>query len=201
MNKNKLSLDYLFPYLLLIGGVIGLVCSLILSHDTFAISQNSHFIPSCNLNPIINCGNVINASGDKIFGIPYPFYGIGIFGGLTVAGVSLVAGAKYKRWYWLSYEFLLTTGFIASYLLLIKSAVKIHSLCPFCLGVDFVTTTLFWYSTLQLIDSGIIKIKSTGLKKFYSVIRKHHLDLLILWFLVVIALIVKHFWYYYGKHL
>ncbi len=29
-------------------------------------------------------------------------------------------------------------------------------------------------------------------------VRKHHLDLLILWLLIIFLLILKHFWYYYG---
>src|SRR5579875_1419951 len=138
----KFSLRQAYPYLLVIGGVIGLIASLILTHDTLSIAQNHHYIPSCNLNPVLSCGNVINAPGDTILGLPYPFYGIGVFAVLIGVGAGLFAGAKYKKWYWVTFQALMTFGTIGAYLLLIKSVFSIHSLCPFCLSVDVVTTTL-----------------------------------------------------------
>lgn len=201
MSKNKLSLNVVYPYLLVIGGLIGLIASFILTHDTYIISQNPHYIPSCNLNPIISCGNVINASGDKIFGLPFPFYGIAAFPVLITLGVTMLAGAKLKRWFWLLFQVLITLGLLAAYSLLIKSMYVIHSLCPFCLSVDVVTNTLFWYTTLYNLDNHVLKLKGSRANKVYAWIRRHHLDLLLLWFILVTAFILKHFWYYFGKHL
>jgi uncharacterized membrane protein len=201
MTRTNLSLKKTFPYLMIVVATIGLIASLILSYDTLQISGNSHYTPICNLNPVLSCGSVINATGDKIFGLPYPYYGIAAFGVLLSAGVGILAGARMKRWYWLAFQGVVTLGTIGAYLLLLKSIFKIHALCPFCLTIDVVTTTLFWYTTLYNIDTGIIKIKNPKLKKAHKWARAHHLDLLILWFLIVIALILKHFWYYYGKHL
>lgn len=197
----KITLKQSFPYLLIIGGVVGLVASLILSHDTLAIAQNPHFVPSCNLNPVLSCGNVINTPGDKILGLPYPYYGIAIYAILSSVGIAILAGAKFKRWYLLSFEVFMTLGTISAYLLLLKSIYKIHSLCPFCLSVDAVTTILFWYSTLYIIDSKNIVIKGHKAVSAYRWVRKHHFDLLILWFVIVIGLIIRHFWYYYGQHI
>jgi uncharacterized membrane protein len=56
MNSAKLKLNSAFPYILLIGGLIGLIASLILTHDTLAIAHNSHYIPSCNLKYIGKSG-------------------------------------------------------------------------------------------------------------------------------------------------
>src|SRR5579884_892679 len=196
----RLTLVKAFPYLLIIGGAVGLIASLILSHDTLAVAQNSHYVPSCNLNPVLSCGSVINAPGDKILGLPYPFYGIGVFAVLIGAGAGLLAGGRYRRWYWLVFQLMMTLGTIGAYLLLLKSIFKIHALCPFCLSVDVTTTILFWYSTLYNFDSGNLPL-SEKLKPYYRWVRRHHLDLLLLWFIIVTGLILKHFWYYYGKHL
>jgi uncharacterized membrane protein len=196
----KFSLKQAYPYIVVIGGVLGLIASLILSRDTLSIAQNRHYIPSCNLNPVLSCGNVINAPGDKILGIPYPFYGIGVFAVLIGAGAGLLAGAKYKKWYWVTFQSLMTLGTIGAYLLLIKSIYTIHSLCPFCLSVDVVTTTLFWYTTLYNFEN-IFRLSDNSSKRVFKWSRKHHLDLLIFWFLIVIGFILNHFWYYYGKHL
>lgn len=198
--KLKLTLANVYPWLLIIGGAIGLIASLILSHDTLAIAQNPHYIPSCNLNPVVSCGDVITFKGDSILGLPYPFYGIAAFGAVLAAGVGMIAGAKYKKWFFATLQAFVSVGIIGAYYLLLKSMFEIHALCPFCLSVDVVTTTLFWYTTLYNIDSGIIltKFKST---RCYRWIRKHHLDILLFWFVLVIIFILHHFWYYYGKHL
>jgi uncharacterized membrane protein len=201
MARTKASLNKVFPYLLGVGGLLGLVASFILSYDTFRISQNSHYLPSCNLNPVLSCGNVINASGDKIFGVPYPYYGIAAFAVILTIAVVMFAGAKFKNWFWIAFQTAATLGIIGAYSLLLKSIFKIHALCPYCLSVDVVTTTLVWYLTLYNFDNKIIKLKSARAKKIYGWVRMHHLDLLVLWFLLVIAFILNHFWYYYGKHL
>ncbi len=201
MRSLKLSLDRAFPSLLVIGGLLGLLASLMLTYDTLKVGQNAHYIPSCNLNPVLSCGNVINTAGDKILGLPYPYYGIIVFAVILNTGVVMLAGAKLKRWYWLTFQAIFTLGTIGAYLLLLKSIYKIRALCPYCLSVDVVITILFWYLTLYSIDHTIIRIKNTKAKRMYKWVRLHHLDLLIVWFLIIIALIVKHFWYYYGKHL
>ncbi len=201
LTLQKLSLKQAFPYILIVCGVIGIIASLILSHDTLAVSQNPHYIPACNLNPVLSCGSVINAPGDKILGLPYPYYGIGAFALLIGTGAGMLAGAVYKRWYWLTFQIFVTLGTIGAYSLLLKSIFKIHALCPFCLSVDIATTILFWYTTLYNIDNKVIVLKSEKAKAAYKWVRRHHLDLLVAWFLIAIALILKHFWYYYGKHL
>jgi uncharacterized membrane protein len=201
MSLQKLNLNRTFPYILIIGGAIALFASLILSYDTLQISKDLHYIPSCNLNPVLSCGNVINASGDTIFGLPYPYYGIAVFAVLITVGSSMLAGAKFKRWYWLTFQVAISLGTIGAYLLFLKSVFKIHALCPFCLTVDVVTTTVFWYLTLYNFDQKHIKLSGSKSNSVYAWIRKHHLDLLILWFLIVIAFILHHFWYYYGQHL
>ena len=197
--KLKLNLENIFPWLLIFGGIIGLVASLILAHDTLAIAQNPHYIPSCNLNPVVSCGNVITFRGDKIFGLPYPFYGIAAFGALIAAGTGILAKAKFSKWYWLTMQVFTSLGLAGAYYLLIKSMYQIHALCPFCLSVDVVTTIIFWYTTLLNTDRGFFgKIKDASAYKWA---RKHHLDILVLWFILAIAFILSHFWYYYGKHL
>jgi hypothetical protein len=59
------------------------------------------------------------------------------------------------------------------------------------------TITTFWYVTLYNLEKGFVKLPSSiqGAGRFA---RKHHLDILILWFLTIGGLILHHFWYYYG---
>lgn len=200
MTKN-LTLSKVFPYLIAILAAIGLIASLILSYDTLSIAHNSHYVPSCNLNPVISCGSVINAKGDTIFGLPYPYYGIAAFGALLSAAVMVMAGGRPNKYFWRLFLSISGIGVVGAYALLLKSVYSIHALCPFCLSVDVVTTTTFWYSLLYCIDNKYLALKSKKLTRVYAWCRKHHLDLLLAWFLLVAAVLLHHFWYYYGKHL
>lgn len=179
---------------------MGLAASFILAHDTLAINHNPNYVPSCNINPIISCGDVITFKGDSIFGLPYPFYGIAAFAVLVTTGVGMLAGGKFKRWFWATLQAFMSVGIVGAYYLLIKSMFLIHALCPYCLSVDVVTTTLFWYTTLYNADQGLFGSRVQA-SRYYKWVRKHHLDILILWFIALAAFILNHFWYYYGKHL
>lgn len=200
MFKN-VTLNKAFPYLISVLAIIGLVASLILSYDTLSIARNPNYIPSCNLNPVISCGSVINSKGDTIFGLPYPYYGIAAFGALLAAGATIIAGGKPNKYYWRLFLTVSGLGVIGAYALLLKSVYSIHALCPFCLTVDVATTTTFWYTFLYAIENKYVNLKRLRAQKLYTWSRKHHLDLLLVWFILVTAFLLHHFWYYYGKHL
>lgn len=201
MTVKRPTLTEVFPYILIIGAAISLLASFILTYDTLKISSNPHYAPSCSLNPIISCGTVINAANDTIFGLPYPYYGVAAFAVLLTIGVSLLAGAQFKRWFWQGLQGGAVLGFLGSYWLLFKSVHIIHALCPFCLIVDICTTTIVWYATLYTIDQGHIKLPKGKASDAYAWARKNHLGVLILWFVIISGLVLKHFWYYYGRNL
>jgi hypothetical protein len=135
-----------------------------------------------------------------IFGFPNPWIGLAAFAVLVTVGMSILAGAKFKRWFWLGLETGIILGLALAYWLLFESVYRIRALCPYCLTVDVVVVTLFWYVSLYNLQAGHLKLpgRLVGLGDFA---RKHHLDILLLWFIVLIAFILKHFWYYYGRHL
>jgi hypothetical protein len=62
-----------------------------------------------------------------------------------------------------------------------------------------ITITSFWYVTLFNIDQKNIKLPAR-LNKPYVFVRRHHLDILIIWLFIIACLILKHFWYYYGRN-
>jgi uncharacterized membrane protein len=199
-KNNRLTLAKSIPWLLVIGGVIGMICSFIITEDKFKLAANHNFIPSCNLNPIIACGNVMSSAQGSVFGFPNSFIGLATFAALATIGVGIIAGARYKRWFWLGLEGGVLLGLVFAYWLLFESVYRIHALCPYCLTVDVVVIALSWYLTLYNVDSGNIKL-SGKVNKYYGFARSHHLDIYVLWLLVTTALILKHFWYYYGHYL
>jgi uncharacterized membrane protein len=195
------TLKKTLPYLLIIGGVIGYICAFVIMSDKIKLLENHHFVPSCDLNPIISCGSVMQTKQASAFGFPNPFIGLAAYPMLALVGVAVLAGARFKRWFWLAMNVGITIGLAFAYWLLYESVYSIHALCPYCLAIDVVTIILFWYVTLYNFDQGHIKLPGGKLRSCQAWIRRHHLDILILWFLIVIGLILKHFWYYYGKNL
>lgn len=199
VNTNRLG--RVLPYLLIIGGIIGLICSFVITNDKMQLLQNPNFQPNCNLNPIISCGSVMKSAQGSAFGFPNPWIGLAAFAVVTTTGAALLAGAKFARWFWLGLEAGIIAGLAFAYWLLFESVYRIKALCPYCLTVDVVVITLFWYVSLYILDNKLLALPAGKAQTVYVWVRRHHLDILVLWFLILIAIILQHFWYYYGKYL
>ncbi len=196
-SKKLPTFAKVLPYILIIAGVIGIICSSVLIYDQVQLWRNPNYQPACSLNPIVSCGSVINSNQGHIFHIPAPFLGLVSFTALVTVGVSLLAGAKFKRWFWLGVELVALGGVGIAIWLFILSLYRIHALCPFCLATDVVTYVTFWYLTLYNLRANNFALPAR-FQRLANFMARHHLDILILWFLVIFAIILQHFWYYYG---
>jgi uncharacterized membrane protein len=188
------------PYILIVGGIAGFICSAVLTYDNNKIAVNPNYVPSCNLNPIIACGQEIKSLQGNVFHVPNPYIGLVAFTMLFTAGVALVAGGKFKRWFWLALEGGTVLGVIFVHWFFFEAVYRIHALCPYCMGTWVVTIVTFWYLTLYNIQQGHL-IVPRKLKPLTDFLTLHHIDVLVLWFLILAGLILKHFWYYYGHYL
>lgn len=188
------------PWLLVIGGLLGLLASTMITQEKFDLALNPHYQPVCNLNPIISCGSVMKSNQAHVFGFMNTYIGMIGFPVIITIGMAMFAGARFKRWFWAWMQIGLTLGVAFAYWLLFESMYRIRALCPWCLTVDVALTTIWWYVTLWSFNSGFIKVPKR-LESAWNFIKRHHADILVAWFLVVIALILHHFWYYFGQHL
>jgi uncharacterized membrane protein len=190
----------LLPWILIIGGALGVYASVAITMEKFDLLSNPHYQPVCDLNPIISCGSVMQSKEAHTFGFMNTYIGMLGFPVLVTVGMAMLAGATLKRWYWWGMQAGLTLGTLFAYWLLYQSVYDIHALCPYCLSVDVAITIMFWYVTLFNFSEGNL-VLPRGLKATGGFMKRHHLDTLVLWFLLVIGLILKHFWYYFGHHL
>src|SRR5581483_6718301 len=79
-NVSRPMLAPAMPYILIVGGIIGTICSFILSNDTIDSLKNPHFVPSCNINPVLSCGSVMHSAQGAAFGFPNPYRSDRLYG-------------------------------------------------------------------------------------------------------------------------
>jgi uncharacterized membrane protein len=191
------KLERYLPWLLLFAGAVALVASTMLATEVFQHLKRTSYVPVCNLNPIFSCTSVADSPQAHAFGFPNYFIGIAGFAIVMAAGVALLAAARPARWAWrlLNAGLLFAVGFVSW--LQFETLYRIGALCLFCMIVWAATIPAFWYLTLYNLRAGNIKT-SRRAQRAVNFAQRHHGDILLLWFLIIIALILKRFWYYWS---
>jgi uncharacterized membrane protein len=196
-KASSWNLNKAMPWLLFVGGVIGVLASIFLSVEVFDRLKNPNFVPICNLNPVLSCTSVADSIQAHAFGFPNYFIGIAGYAAVATVGVAMLAGAQFKRWFWKIVEFGLLFAFLFITWLQFQTLYRIGALCIFCMIVWAVTGPMFWYTTLYNLREDNISLPRRFNKALNFAI-KHHGDVLLLWFVVIILLILKRFWYYWS---
>lgn len=191
------------PWLLLVGGLTGLVAAFVLTVEKFALALDPDYAPTCSINPVLNCGSVMDTPQASAFGFPNSLLGIAGFAVVAAVGAALLAGAVFAPWFWGAMQLGVTAAAVFVHWLIAQSLYQIGALCPYCMAVWGVTVTIFWYVTLRNLDSARSKpVPRQWLRQWFrqwpdSVIRNHSIPLTV-WFLAVIALIAQRFWSYWS---
>ena len=197
-RSDQTMLQKYFPWLLTGGGLIGLLSAFVLMVEKIEVLKNPEYVPSCNINPILACGSVINTPQASVFGFPNPVLGLIGFTAVIVVGVSLLAGMKItKEWYWRTFwaGTIFGVGFV--HWLFFQSVWQIGALCPYCMVVWTVTIPIFWYTTLWMLREGYLKVPG-GWGRVVAFANRNHFGILLSWYLVILGLILHHFWYFFG---
>lgn len=200
MDKNKerppSRLDVALPYILIICGLLGLFAAFVLTQEKMSLLKDPNFVPSCNINPILSCGSVIRTKQAQTFGFPNPYLGLVGFASVITIGMAMIAGAKFKRWFWRGLEIGTLLGILFTHWLTYHSIYRIKALCVYCMLVWVVTITAFVYVTLYNLRHNYIPTPKS-LQKTVNFAQKHHADIVIAWCLIILLLILNHFWYYW----
>ena len=196
-KKRFQTIELTLPWLLLIGGTIAVIASAILTNEYINILKNPHYRPVCNLNPVFSCSNVTTSRQAHAFGPPNEFIGLAGYSIVATIGGVLLAGSKLKRWFWqaLNGGLLLAIAFLTW--LQFQTLYRIGALCLFCMVVWAVSIPMFWYVTLYNLKVGNIKLPNK-FDKIVAFCLRHHGDILLSWYLLLIILILKRFWYYWS---
>ncbi|MFB4294141.1 vitamin K epoxide reductase family protein [Nonomuraea sp. ATR24] len=187
----------LLPGLLLAGGLIGLLAAFVLAMEKIALLADPGYVPGCSLNPVLSCGSVMSTPQAAVFGFPNPLLGVAAFAVVAAVGAALLAGAAFRRWFWLGLQLGVTAGAVFVHWLIVQSLYEIGALCPYCMVVWSVTVPVFWYVSLHNLREGHLPVPGP-VRRPVEALTDYHGVVLTVWFLTVITLIGARFWSYWS---
>ncbi|MDN5669463.1 MAG: vitamin K epoxide reductase family protein [Renibacterium salmoninarum] len=146
------------PYavLLLITSLVAFIASFALVLDKLQLLENPNAKLGCDVNAFVSCGAVMGTWQASLFGFPNPYIGIVAFGIVFALGMSLLAGAKFARWYWVCFQIGVTLGMVFIVWLWSQALYSITILCPYCMIVWAMMIPLFIWTTIRNLVHGVI---------------------------------------------
>ncbi|MEV0114419.1 vitamin K epoxide reductase family protein [Streptomyces sp. NPDC050844] len=146
--------------LLVITGAAGLLASWVITIDKFELLKDPNFQPGCSINPIVACGSIMKSEQAEAFGFPNPMLGLVTYAIIIGVGMSLLAGARFPRWYWLTMNAGMLFGVGFCTWLMIQSLYEINALCLWCCLAWVATLLMFWYVTSFNVRNGFLPAPS-----------------------------------------
>ena len=178
----------------LIAGVIGLAASMALTIEKFKLLLDPHYVPPCNINPIVSCGSVMTTPQASLLGFPNPLLGIIGFTVVMVTGVLAVAKVPLPQWYWIGLTVGTLIGATLVHWLIFQSLYRIGALCPYCMVVWAVTIPLL----VVLVSIVFRPALERGDSAVARVLYQWRWSIVTLWFTAVFLLIMVRFWDYWS---
>ena len=191
-NEGLIRAGRRLSWLITITGLIGLLGAAQLTLEKIEILKNPDYIPSCTLNPIFSCGNVMNSWQAAAFGKPNTVIGIAAFAVVATIGVSILAGASYKRWFWIGLNLGALFGVCFNTWLMAQSFYEIGNLCLYCMVVWIATIPLFVGVTLFNLRNGVWG-GSQGIRDKAAKVSPYGWVIVVVWYAIIVALLIIRF--------
>ncbi|MFJ6003562.1 vitamin K epoxide reductase family protein [Arthrobacter sp. NPDC092385] len=145
-----------FGVMLVVTGVIGWVAAGILILEKLELYRNPDHVTSCDINPWVSCGQVMETWQSELFGFPNPFIGLVGFTIIITTGMVLLARAQFNRWYWAGLQAGVTLGAVFATWLWSQALFDIYILCLYCMIVWAAMIPLFILTTVRNMVHGVI---------------------------------------------
>lgn len=184
-------------WLLLLGGLVGLVAASVLIAEKIALLTDPTYVPSCSVNPVLNCGSVMSTAQAEAFGFPNPIIGIAAFPVLVTTGAALLAGGRMAAWYWRGLQVGVTLGLAFVLWLAFQSLYRIGALCPYCMAVWATVWPTFLYVTLRNLHTGVLGTRARD-SALTRVLSNWHGPVLLSGYVIVLVLVGVRFWSYWS---
>ncbi|WP_370415958.1 vitamin K epoxide reductase family protein [Streptomyces fradiae] len=180
-------------WLLIVTGALGTLASFVITVDKFELLANPGFSPSCNLSPVVSCTNVMASDQASVLGFPNPLLGLAAYPVVAAIGVALLAGAAFRRWFWLGLNLGTALGAVFCMWLMGQALYEIGALCLWCCLAWAATIAMFWYTTVHNLRHGFVRAP----RGLVAGALEFHWAVPVTWYLVVVLLIATRWWDYW----
>lgn len=142
----------------IIFGLLGWTAAFALTLERIHVASDPDAVLSCDMNIFISCKSVMLTDQARLFGFPNPLIGLAAFMAPVFVGFAILAGAKFKMWFWRIYLVGLSMGFLFVLWLFVQSTFVIHVLCPYCMVAWVAMIPLFWRTFIWAGAEGVIDV-------------------------------------------
>lgn len=181
--------ERVLPWVLTVGGALGLLAALDLSFERLRLALDPSYVPTCSINPLLDCGAVASSDQASLLGdFPNTFIGVASFPVVVTLGVLLLLGVRLPR----AVRYGLQVGVLLALLLvhwlIAVSVFALGTLCPWCMVVWSVTVPIAWYVTLANAADGLLGARLARSTAVRTLSLAHAVPVL-LWFVALAALL------------
>lgn len=173
---------------MLVGSILSLIASLVLSIEALELAENPDVALSCSISAVLNCATVALHPTAELLGFPNAFLGLMAEPVVITVAIAGLSGIKFGRKFMFAAQIGYSLGFIFAYHLLYTSYFVIGALCPWCLLVTL-TTTLVWFAITRFnIRENNLYLPKKLQKKLHTFIERDY-DKLVMWGLIVFVIV------------
>lgn len=155
-RESRVETPKLFAWSLLLFGLLGWWASFSLTLDKLKVLSNPDVTLGCDISPFISCKSVMASTQAALFGFPNPLIGVAAFVVPTVIGAALLAGAKFKSWFWIGALIGHALGFTFVIWLFTQAVYDIGALCPWCMVAWTGMIPIFWAMLGYTTKNGVL---------------------------------------------
>src|SRR5699024_3100160 len=140
------------PWLLIIGGAIGLIASFALTYEDCQLAlKGEDFVAGCDFGTVLSCTDVMQSDQASVFGFANPFIGLMAFPVLITIGVAMLgartAQCRWSEWLCAGVQLGVGLGIVCITRLQYQTIYQIEALCPWCMVVWVAVIPIFVHVT------------------------------------------------------
>jgi uncharacterized membrane protein len=145
-HKDKVLRDNRWIFAsMLVGSLLSLLASFVLSVEAIQIAKNPNAELSCSVNIVLNCATVAKHPTAEMLGFPNSFLGMIAEPVVITVAIAGLAGIRFPRKFMFAAQIGYSVGLLYALYLFSISYFVIQALCPWCLLVTL-TTIMVWFA-------------------------------------------------------
>ncbi len=135
-----------FAIFSIVAGVVGWIASFELLTEYLKVLKDPDYVPNCSVSILVTCGPNMDSWQGSLFGFSNTIIGVSAFVAPIAVGVAILAGARFRAWFWWLYQLGLLGGFVFVCWLQYQSIFSLGTLCPWCMVAWAAMIPLWWIS-------------------------------------------------------